>query len=83
LEELNEVPGWVVDNNLRAADAGDDVVPKVNSRLAKSFDRGREIGDFDREPVPAARRGHCAIGHGLSAPGPAPRPAKYQPQITA
>ena len=42
--ELNWIAGGVVEQDLVAADAGDDTAPEVNAGAAELFDRRGEVG---------------------------------------
>ena len=55
LEELDGVARRVLDEDLPAADAGDDLVAEARARGAQTLDRRLEVVDLEREPVPAAR----------------------------
>src|SRR5258708_4452034 len=81
LEQLDRVAGGVVEQDLLAAPADDDVVAEAGAGLAQGRDHGFEVGDFDREPIPAAWLRHPAVGHGLAAARPAAGLAQDQAQI--
>src|SRR5207249_4235117 len=86
LEQFDRIARRVVDQDLLAADAGDDLVAEFSARVAQGRDQPLEIGYFDREAIPATWLGPAPVGHGLRAaaraPGPA-RHAEHQPQISA
>src|SRR5260221_14540574 len=65
LEQLHRVARWVVDQDLLAADAGDDVVAELGARFAQNPNEPLEVGNFDREAFPAAGFGPAAVGHWL------------------
>src|SRR5207237_1221308 len=67
LEELDRIPGRVVDQDLSAADSRHDVIAEADAGSAQPFNGFGEIRDFDREPVPAPGFGQPAVGHGLAA----------------
>src|SRR5689334_6794232 len=83
LEQLHRVAGRVLQQDLLAAHAGDDLVAETGTVLPQLRHRGRQIGDLDREAVPAAGLGQAAVRHGLAAAGTAARSAEHQPQIAA
>src|SRR5438874_7839973 len=79
LEELDRVPGRVLDQDLPAGDAGHDLVAEAGTSLAQPLDSPVEVGDLDGEPVPAPGRRQRAVGHGLAAPArAAPRRAQHE-----
>jgi hypothetical protein len=46
-EQLDWVTAGVVEQDLVASDAGDDVVSEMDSRVAQRFDGGGEVGHFE------------------------------------
>src|SRR3954454_946097 len=84
LEELDRVARGVLDQDLLAADACDDLVPEGRARLAQFLHRRLEILDLELEAVPAAGLGHCAGWHRLTAAArPSAGRAQRQPQVAA
>jgi hypothetical protein len=81
LKQLNWIASWVIENNLRAARPGNDIVAKVNACPAESIDFRREVIDDEMNTVPTARSRVAAIRH--RTPGRASRSAQQETQITA
>ena len=46
LEQFNRIAGRIVEQNLVAANASDDIVAEVNSLLAQLLDNSSEIGNL-------------------------------------
>ncbi len=67
LEQLNGIAGRVVEQDLRAAGSGDDVVAEVHAGLAEAFDLGREVVDDEVDAVPSPGRGWLPSGMGRPA----------------
>src|SRR5215203_432752 len=63
LEELDRVAGGIVERNLLAAGATDDVVAKREPGRAQALDLARDIVDDEVDAVPATRPGLAAVGH--------------------
>lgn len=57
LEQFDRVSGGVLDEDLSASFALDDVAPKVHSALPQPIDGRRQILDGELEAVPTARLG--------------------------
>src|ERR1700735_515244 len=76
LEELDGVARRVVNDDLLAADAGDDLVAEPDAASSQFLDRGSEVSDLDAEAVPASRLLHPAVGHWRAAPRRAVRAAR-------
>ena len=55
-EQLNGVAGGVVDHDLLAADAGDQLSAQMDAGAEPVHGAG-QIGDFDGEPIPPSRCG--------------------------
>jgi hypothetical protein len=66
------IAGRVIEQDLLAADAGDDVVAKVSSFLAECRDGGGKVGDFNAEVVPSSGVGRRAVGKAWPPPGSPP-----------
>ena len=60
LKDLNRIPGRVVEQDLRAARSGHDVVAEMDPDGAKSIDFGRVVFDDEVDTVPAAGSGPAA-----------------------
>jgi hypothetical protein len=60
LEELDRVPGRVVDEDLLPAGPGDDVVAEPEACGAEALDLGVDVVDDEVDAVPAARSGLAA-----------------------
>src|SRR5215831_7492306 len=78
-EQLHGIARWVLDENLLAANPCHDLVAKPDSRLAKGFHGGHQIGDLYGEPVPSAWFLVRAIWHWLSPACRRIRCAQHQP----
>jgi hypothetical protein len=63
LEQFDEIPGWVHEENLGSSWPGDDLVPETQSSSTQPFDLVREVVDDEVNTVPAARTWHLAVGH--------------------
>src|SRR5947209_941681 len=82
LEELNGIAAWVLNQDRLAAGAGDDLVAEPDSGLPQLVDGRAEIGDFEGEPIPAARLGFAAVWHGLRAATRSAWTVEHEPQVT-
>src|SRR6266496_355380 len=80
LEQLNRVAGRVLDQNLLAAIASDDLVPEMSAPLPECGDGGTEILNLDLDPVPTPGRRYVAVRHGLAG-ATSPGPVQQQRQI--
>ena len=67
LEELDQIAGRVLDEDLRPAGAGDDVVAEAQARGAQAVVLGGEAHDDELDPVPAAGDRPAAIRNGRPA----------------
>src|ERR1700726_2385245 len=81
LEKFDRIAGGVLDQDLLAADTGDDVVAEMCALRAEPAGQFLEVGDLEAEPVPAPWHGERAVGHRLAAPGSAARCAEHEPEI--
>ena len=81
LEQLDRVAARVLDQDLLAADALDDVVAKARPVLAQVGDDRLEVGDLELKAVPPAGRRQRAVGHRLAAAGSAAGRGQDQPQV--
>ena len=79
LEELDRIPGGVLDEDLGATRTSDDVVAEPQSRRPKAIHVRREVLDDQLNAVPAARLGLTPIGHGPA--GRAGSAAEQEPQV--
>src|SRR5262245_54681249 len=79
LEELDRVPGRVVDEYLLAAGAGDDIVAEAETRCAEPLHLGLDVVDDEVDAVPATRLGLPPVGH--RPPGRALGTRQEQSQI--
>jgi hypothetical protein len=72
LKELNRIPGWIVEQDLRANRSGHDVVAEMDAGGAKSIYFGRKV--FDDEVVrfqpPGPGRRPSGIGRPAELLGP-------------
>src|SRR3954454_24796386 len=66
LEQLDGIAGWILEEDLLAAGAGDDVVPEVGAACPQRLDEGREVGHLDREAVPSSRCRDGPVRHRLT-----------------
>ena len=64
LEQLDDVSGWIVEQDLVTSFALSDFAAELQARSAEAFDLGHQIGDVDLEAAPAARFLLTTIGHG-------------------
>src|SRR5215470_386397 len=78
LEQFHRVARRVLDQDLLAAYAGDDLVAEGRAAGPQVLHGGRQVGHLDRKPVPAARLRHPAIGHRLAATRRVPGHAQVQ-----
>lgn len=69
LEQLDRVPGRVIDDDLFTADACNDIISEMGSCLPQHLHGGLNVVDLNRKSVPSTRLLHGTIGHWLSAPG--------------
>ena len=83
LEQLDWVAARILDQDLLAADAGDDVVAEAGAVLAQIGDDRVDVGDLELKAIPSAGRRHRAVGHGLTTTGPAARGAENEPEVAA
>jgi hypothetical protein len=67
LEELDDVAGGILEQDLGAARAGDDVVAERRSRLAQPANFGIDLVDDEVGAVPAAGPGLAPSGIGRPA----------------
>ena len=83
LEQLNRVPGRVIEQDLPAADPGDDVITERDPSTAQPVDNLLQVGDLERDAIPATGFRHRAVWHrARSASGAAPhRGAEQQPEV--
>jgi hypothetical protein len=83
LEELDGIPGGVLDQDLPAANPDDAVVAEVDPFFAQHLHAGAKIGDFKGEPGPSPGMGLGAIRHRLPAATLAAWRAGYQTKVAA
>ena len=84
LEELDRVAGRVLDQDLPAADAVDDVVAEPRAGLAERVDGRVEVVHLQLEAVPAAGLGTaCRRASAAPPPRPAAGRAEHEPQVAA
>ena len=62
-EQLHGVARGILDDDLFAPGAGDDLAPEPDPRLAQTGGLGLDVVDLDHETVPAAGRRLSAVGH--------------------
>ena len=65
LEQFDRIAGRVVEQDLRAAHSGHDVVAEHRPRRTQAPDFGRQIRDLDLDAVPAAGLRPAAVRHRL------------------
>src|SRR6476659_8729078 len=63
LEELDDVAGRVLEEDLLAARSHDDVVAERGARGSQPLDLGADVVDDEVDPVPSSGPGSRAIGH--------------------
>ena len=68
LEQLNEVTGRVLKKRLFTSDTHYHFVAKDGAFAFQLLYPVFEVVDHKLNPVPAAWRRHCTIGHGLASP---------------
>src|SRR5215208_6501007 len=66
LEKFDGVAGRVLEQDLLAASAADDLVAEVRPRVAQILNLAGEAVDLQLDAVPAARLGLAPVGHGLA-----------------
>src|SRR5262249_46964472 len=64
LEQFDRIAGGVVENDLRAARTGDDVVAELESGVTEALDFSGEILHLNMNTVPAAGYRFATIAHG-------------------
>src|SRR5215471_9886482 len=64
LEQFDRIAGGVVENDLRAARTGDDVVAELESRVTEALEFSGQILHLIMNTVPAAGYRFATIGHG-------------------
>lgn len=79
LEELDRIPGWIVDEDLLAAGSGDNLVAERQPRGTEPFYLGGNVVDEQVDAVPPARFRLTSVRHRPG--GGALRPAEEQAQI--
>src|SRR6478672_6827712 len=82
LEQLDWIAGRVLDEDLHATHAGDDLVAKSGAVLAQSCHRGLEVLDLELEAIPSSGLRYGPVRHRLAASGLPARRAQDQPQIS-
>src|SRR5207245_9960253 len=78
LEQLDEVAGGILYQDLLTAVAHDDLVAESSARRPQSLDLAPQVHDLELDAVPAARLGLVAVGHRLARSAAAPRRAPAQ-----
>src|SRR5215212_5120465 len=66
LEKFDGVAGRVLEQDLLAAPALDDLIAEASPRVAYGLNLVGEVVDLQLDAVPAARLGPPAVGHGLA-----------------
>jgi hypothetical protein len=79
LEQLDDVAGGVLEQDLLAAGPGEDLVPERHTRGPEAVDLGRDVVDDQVDAVPHAGAGGGAVEHRLT--GRAARAAEEEPQV--
>src|SRR6185437_4960832 len=82
LEQLDGVPRGVLDEDLLAAHAGDDLVAEPGALRPECADETLKVGDLEGEAVPPSGRWPGAVGHGLAAARASAGRAEHQAQVT-
>src|SRR5207237_4188285 len=77
-EQLDGVARGIVEQDLPAAVAHDDLVPESDARRPQFLDFAAQIVDLELDAVPAARLGLASIGHRLACAAAAARRAQQQ-----
>jgi hypothetical protein len=81
LEELDRVARGVVEQDLPAARAADDLVSELDVGGTEPFDLGVDVVHDKVDAVPAARFGFPSVGH--RSAGGARRAGEEQPEVAA
>src|SRR5262249_53822521 len=81
LEQLDQIAGRILDQDLPDAHPGDDVVAEACALAAQLADGARQVFDPQGDPVPAARPGQRAVRHRGTAARAAAGDAEQQPQV--
>ena len=63
LEQLDRIPGWIIQKNLRSAWSFQNLAPKMQVRSAKPVDLVWQIVDVDDDAIPAARLRVSPVRH--------------------
>ena len=83
LEELDWIARRILEEDLPATVAGDDVVAESGAGLLQSRDYPSEVFHFDLNPVPPTGLRVSTIRHVASGPSSAPRRAQQETKITS
>src|SRR5436190_14279258 len=83
LEELHRVTGGVLEQDLIAADAVQDLAAEGGPGRLEPLDLAGEVRDLELEAVPTTGLGPAAIGQGLPSPALPARRAQQQAQRAA
>src|SRR5262249_55602610 len=83
LEQLDGIPGRIVNQDLLPTIARDDLAAEVMTRRLQSGHLIFEIRDLKLNAVPATRGGTLAIRHGLAGTPTAARLIEQQVQLAA
>src|SRR5262245_55992352 len=67
LEELDQIPGGIFQQDLPTARSLDEVVAELDSGLPEQLDFRLEPAAPDDQPIPATRFRPAAVRHGLGA----------------
>jgi hypothetical protein len=68
LEQLHQIAGRILQQDLAAARSGDDVVEKLNFSLSEGLNVALKIAALHNYPVPSTRFRPTAVGHRLRTP---------------
>src|SRR5688572_3669378 len=80
LEQFDRIAGRVVEQDLRAALAGDDLVAGRGAARAESLGLGLEVVDGELEPAPSTGLRDAAIGRRLRGSTRSTDHVEHQPQ---
>src|SRR5918999_1229387 len=80
LEQLDEVPRWVLYEDLGPAGTGDHLVAEGHPFGLEAVDLSLQVGDHEVDAVPPAGVGSFTVGHGT--PGGAPRTREQKSQVS-
>src|SRR6185312_10434789 len=83
LEQLDRIPGRVLDEDLLAADAGHDLVTEAGAGVTELRDQRLDVLDLELEAVPATGLRHPPVRHRLPAAARSARRAQHEAEVAA